>query len=213
MGRRKQETLVLFPEIIDTTAKLTDKQFGILIRAAFAYRFQGIYYDGGDPLVDMAFAFLANQIDRHAEVCKTNADNAAKCSEMQRNTSQVQRNAAKCSEMQRNDPPIQSNPIQSNPIHDNRAVTPPSRPRFVKPTVEEVADYCRENGYAVDAQHFIDHYSANGWKVGRNAMKDWKAAVRTWVKRDTKEMPGKTGAAKPSAIAMAAIQRMLEEEG
>ena len=51
---------------------------------------------------------------------------------------------------------------------------------FVHPTLEEVAEYCRSRGNKVNAQHWFDHYSANGWKVGRNAMKDWRAAVRNW---------------------------------
>lgn len=52
--------------------------------------------------------------------------------------------------------------------------------KFRTPTLEEVKAYCTERNNAVDPQHFIDYYTANGWKVGKNAMKDWKAAVRTW---------------------------------
>lgn len=50
----------------------------------------------------------------------------------------------------------------------------------VRPTLEEVKAYCRERKNAVDPQKWFDHYTSNGWRVGRNAMKDWKAAVRTW---------------------------------
>ena len=52
--------------------------------------------------------------------------------------------------------------------------------RFTKPTLEEVQAYCQERNNNVDAQKWFDHYSSNGWKVGRNAMKDWKASVRNW---------------------------------
>lgn len=55
-------------------------------------------------------------------------------------------------------------------------------PRFIKPTVEEVRAYCRERNNNVDAERFVDYYEANGWKVGKNPMKDWKATVRTWEK-------------------------------
>jgi hypothetical protein len=48
------------------------------------------------------------------------------------------------------------------------------------PTLKDVALYCRERGNSVDPQRWYDHYLSNGWKVGRNKMKDWKAAVRTW---------------------------------
>ncbi len=55
-------------------------------------------------------------------------------------------------------------------------------PRFVKPTVEEVRAYCQERKNNVDPERFVDYYDANGWKVGKNPMKDWKATVRTWEK-------------------------------
>lgn len=59
--------------------------------------------------------------------------------------------------------------------------------RFVPPTYKEVFDYCFERNNNVDAQAFVDFYTSNGWKVGNNPMKDWKAAVRTWEKRDKKK--------------------------
>ena len=54
------------------------------------------------------------------------------------------------------------------------------RKRFVPPTLEEVQAYCYERNNGVDAERFIDYYTSNGWLVGKNKMKDWKAAVRTW---------------------------------
>ena len=56
--------------------------------------------------------------------------------------------------------------------------------RFCRPDVQQVAAYCRERGNQVDAQRFVDYYTANGWRVGKNPMKDWKAAVRTWEKQE-----------------------------
>ena len=56
--------------------------------------------------------------------------------------------------------------------------------RFAKPTPEDVQAYCLERGKGVDAQKWYDYYSANGWKVGKNPMKDWKAAVRTWERNE-----------------------------
>ena len=53
---------------------------------------------------------------------------------------------------------------------------------FVKPTVEEVRAYCEERHNNVDAETFVDFYESKGWLVGKNKMKDWKAAVRTWEK-------------------------------
>lgn len=55
------------------------------------------------------------------------------------------------------------------------------------PTLDEVKAYCQERGNRVDPERFIDYYTANGWKVGKNPMKDWKAAVRTWERQDTQK--------------------------
>lgn len=54
---------------------------------------------------------------------------------------------------------------------------------FVKPSVEEVREYCAERGNGLDPQAFCDFYEAKGWKVGTAPMKDWRACVRTWEQR------------------------------
>lgn len=51
-----------------------------------------------------------------------------------------------------------------------------------RPTLDDVSAYCKERKNEVDAQRWFDYYSSNGWKVGKNTMKDWKASVRTWEK-------------------------------
>ena len=61
---------------------------------------------------------------------------------------------------------------------------PTTTKRFKKPTIEEVKQYCKERNNNIHAEHFIDYYDANGWKVGKNSMKDWKATIRTWERRD-----------------------------
>jgi predicted phage replisome organizer len=59
------------------------------------------------------------------------------------------------------------------------------RKTFKKPTLEEVINYCKERNNKIDPEHFIDYYDSNGWKVGKNSMKDWKATIRNWEKRNT----------------------------
>lgn len=69
------------------------------------------------------------------------------------------------------------------PVSDEAGEQPtkPKRSkRFTPPEVEEVAAYCEERKNGIDAQHFVDYYEARGWMIGKNRMKDWKAAVRTW---------------------------------
>jgi hypothetical protein len=57
---------------------------------------------------------------------------------------------------------------------------PAKRASFQKPSLDEVKAYCQERKNKVDPAKFLAYYDSNGWKVGRNAMKDWRAAVRTW---------------------------------
>ena len=52
--------------------------------------------------------------------------------------------------------------------------------RFSPPSLLQVSDYCQERKNSVNPQKWMDHYQSNGWKVGKNSMKDWKAAVRKW---------------------------------
>ena len=54
--------------------------------------------------------------------------------------------------------------------------------RFVPPTPEEVTGYAKGINFDLDGQHFIDFYESKGWMIGKNKMKDWKSAVRTWKK-------------------------------
>ena len=67
-------------------------------------------------------------------------------------------------------------------IDSSAKSTTTKRKRFEKPTLSEVKAYCIERGNKVDAQHFFDYYESNGWRVGKNSMKNWQAAVRTWEK-------------------------------
>jgi len=55
---------------------------------------------------------------------------------------------------------------------------------FIVPAKEDIKVYIAETGLAVDAERFFDYYTANGWMVGRNKMKDWQAAVRNWASRE-----------------------------
>ena len=78
------------------------------------------------------------------------------------------------------------------PIPDNKPDNDTDRvalKRFTPPTVDEVAAYCGERNNRIDPQTFVDFYASKGWVVGKSKMKDWKAAIRTWEKRDGNSQP------------------------
>ncbi len=74
---------------------------------------------------------------------------------------------------------IDKNSIDKNSIEYNKR-------KFTKPTIEEIQEYCKERNNGINAEAFYDFYESKDWYVGKNKMKDWKACVRTWEKRNTK---------------------------
>ena len=106
----------------------------------------------------------------------------------------MQEDASKCP---RN--PIQSvSESESNTNGGAQDKPAPRAHRFGPPTLEEVAAYCLERQNKVDAQRWLDYYEANGWKVGKNPMKDWRAAVRNWERNGFgTSKPDATGSVRP----------------
>ena len=76
--------------------------------------------------------------------------------------------------------PISKNLNTIDKSNSNKDKETDNNKRFKAPTVDEVRAYCKERGNDVDAEHFVSYYESNGWMVGKNRMKDWMAAVRTW---------------------------------
>ena len=74
-------------------------------------------------------------------------------------------------------------------IHSSAKSTTTKRKRFEKPTLSQITQYCLERNNNVNAEQFYDYYESNGWKVGKNSMKDWKACVRTWERNEYKKAP------------------------
>jgi hypothetical protein len=91
--------------------------------------------------------------------------------------------------------PVAREPAQHPP--ENKQADLKKTKRFVKPSVDEVREYCLSRGNGIDAQTFVDFYESKGWLVGKSPMKDWKAAVRTWEKRDGRNAGGYGARASP----------------
>ena len=75
----------------------------------------------------------------------------------------------------------------NNTINNNNTTYSNSKVRFKKPTLDEVKNYCILRKNNIDAEAFIDFYESKNWQIGKNKMKDWKACVRTWERRETKK--------------------------
>ena len=89
--------------------------------------------------------------------------------------------------------------------------------RFVPPTVDEVRKYCLERNNNVDPDAFVDFYESKGWMVGKNKMKSWKAAVRTWERTGDNKKPDKKknafGEFPQRQYGEDALREMLKQKG
>lgn len=87
----------------------------------------------------------------------------------------------------KNDKEVLTKMLKNNNTINNTNTTYSNKVRFKKPTLDQVNDYCIERKNNVDAEAFLDFYESKDWKIGKNKMKDWKAAIRTWERRETKK--------------------------
>ena len=157
--------------------QLGDGEAGRLLKALIAYAKRG-----EEPALTgaerSAWAFLKVQVDANndsydAKVSKCREAGKASAAKRQQMSTDV-------NERQR----VSTNKNNNkNKNKNNNDIG--SSGRFAPPTLEEVRAYCQERMNTVDPERFVDYYTSNGWKVGKNPMKDWKAAVRSWERSDS----------------------------
>lgn len=196
----------LFHEYLDEMADLTDAEFGRLARALLVYSRTGEFpaLNGNERLFKRRVIMQEDRAqESYVQVVEKNRANGQlggrprKPRETHQNPdepNETQNNQQKPNETQKTQIEIESeikteiNTPLPNGNKGSKAATPPTREaRFSPPSLDEVRAYIAERGSAVDAQQFIDFYACKGWMVGKNRMKDWKAAVRTWEKRRKEE--------------------------
>ncbi len=71
-------------------------------------------------------------------------------------------------------------------IKKEKEINKEKEKKFIKPTIEEIQNYCNDRNNNINANNFYDFYESKGWMVGKNKMKDWKACIRTWEQRNNK---------------------------
>lgn len=175
-----REYVCLYHSYLKSVEPLNDAERGRLFTACLTYSMTGAEPDlrGNERFV---WPTIREQIDRdtkkYSDFCKKQQENIRKRwdTTVYDGTSGIPDDTKHTKEKEKKKENILSSPN----VEDSIARTP-ARKRFTPPTLAEVTAYCRERQNAVDPQRFIDYYTANGWKVGKNSMKDWKAAVRTW---------------------------------
>lgn len=178
-----RDYVCLYHSYLDAMEALGDAERGRLVTAMINHsqRREIGELSGNERYI---WPMIRSQIDRDIEAytqkCEKNRESGGK------------RTVANASERQRT---VANADKEKGKGEEKEEYSPPKSPsergkRFDPPTVEEVQAYCSERNNSVDAQTFVDFYASKGWLVGKNPMKDWKAAVRTWERnRDGYSQP------------------------
>lgn len=197
-GKKK---VIVYTDWIDTFNDLTDEEAGRLIKHFFQYI--NDLNPTSDRLTELLFNPIKNTLKRDLkkweDIQDRNRNNGAKGGRPKQEPIETKNNPVGFSETQNNPEKGDSVSVSVNDsviVIDSNDIQSGKSKRFVPPSKNEVEEFCFENLIQIDVGHFIDHYTANGWMVGKTKMKDWKAAVRNWVrtnKQFKKDNNGKSG--------------------
>ena len=203
-SEKKAKALMVYSNWCTLFDGLPDDQAIKMFRAMLDYFFRDKDTDFQDEMSNAVFTMIKNKIqedkDHYIETCKKRAEAGKKGAETkQANANDNKQDIANASNCQQNLPNLANTNTNTNTNTNNILInnnnkdkerecereeekkTKESKPkRFVPPTLDEVKAYCQERNNNVIPEKFIDYYESNGWKVGRNPMKDWKACVRSW---------------------------------
>ena len=183
-----KEYVPIFLDWLEVTQDLLPEEKGNLIDAVIAYA-AGLEYEhylsGGCKI---AFRFLKGQVDRNNAI----SDQRSKAGSNKKEQTETKENKQEQMETKENKQEQTESNLPKEKEKDkekenNKENNKEKSGRFTPPTIEQVKEYCQERGNAVDPDRWFNYYSSNGWKVGKNPMKDWKAAVRTWENNEKQD--------------------------
>nr|DAP40507.1 MAG TPA: hypothetical protein [Caudoviricetes sp.] len=172
----------LFVDYLDAIEPLGDAERGRLFTSLLEYARTGEAPQlGGNER--FLFPMMRAQIDRDNAAMTGLSEARSKAGKIGAEAKQANAGFAKQNKQMPNLPSKSSYDKDKDKDKDKDESIMRTR-RFTPPTLDDVLAYVRERGSDVDPQRFLDFYASKGWMVGKNPMKDWKAAVRTWEKRE-----------------------------
>lgn len=191
-----KDGMIIYSSYLEKFKKLSNAQFGELLRYILQYQMDGEVPEIQDLAVSVSFDIMKADLDRNNEkyqkVVERNRENGKKGGRP-KNPNGLSDNP---------DEPKKPSGFIENPTEPkkpdigyrnkdigirNKDILKEENKRFTPPTLEEVREYCNERHNSVDPERFIDFYASKGWMVGKNKMKDWKACIRTWEQRSKTE--------------------------
>ncbi len=221
-----KKSMIIYTDWLERLEGLTDEQVGKFFRAVLAYGKDGEELPIDDPIVVTAFKFVKPTIQDNKEKYEQKIAQLHEAHEKwlaKRNTQDdstrfdTNRDESTRFDTFRDDCVTVTDTVtdtvtvtDTDTVNNNNVIksikkeSTKKESRFQRPTLPQIQDYVFEKALNVDPERFFDYYESNGWRVGRNPMKDWKAALRNWSSKDSKKNTNTT---------FAAIDELLREEG
>lgn len=194
----------LYVSYLEALSPFTDEEKGRLMTAMIKYAVTGEEpeFNGNERYI---WPSIKAQIDRdiqyYQEKCATNRINGRKGGRPSKNrevipeTERFSEKPKKPKEKDKENENGKEKDMDKEKESESIIADKPPHTWFTPPTLDEVEAYCTEKCYNIDPQRFVDYYTSNGWKIGRNHMEDWRAAVRSW---NGKEKPDGKNEHKPA---------------
>ena len=183
-----KDSFIMYKSWAEMMAEMPPEELAVLSRAIACYQL-GRDFSIDNPMVSAVFDMIRGQFDRddekYEETCRKRTD-AIRQRWDTKEEKQIQENTNEYKSIQNGSESVSDSDNDNEYIKEktSKEVKEKAPKRFSAPSLEEVREYCLERGNNVDPERFCDFYDSVGWKVGNKPMKDWKAAVRTWERRE-----------------------------
>lgn len=180
-NQTERKSFIIHKDSLSVLKKLNIEQKANLFDAIANYQIESKFPE--DSFISIIFEPFLNQFLRDEKtwqnVVERNKNNIAK----RWNKSNTKNTSGKSgipNDTKNTDSDSKSDSDSKNDIKEISSLRSDIKKNFQKPFLKDVIEYCQERKNFVNAEKWFAYYEANGWKVGKNPMKDWKAAVRTW---------------------------------
>ena len=163
---------------------ISDQDFRLAIQLMYQLYFEGITIESTElpPSLYAPFRLIGENLKSNRNRSKINSENGKK------GGAKTKENAEKARMLDAEYSVGNTNPVSAmETMFENVHPKKTKKKSFEIPSVEDLKKYAEETGLVVDVNRFFDFYQSNGWKVGRNPMKDWKATLRNWARRNVKD--------------------------
>jgi len=174
-----RDSFVFYRSFYEAMEGLSDAEKGKCFDALANYAINGVYPEGMEPVVRLFFTLAKPQIDKNNQRFENGKNGGRKTNQTETET--------KPNKNQTETKPEANVNVNVNVEKEKdtlKCVQKEKVKNFVKPTHDEISQYCLESGNNIDVGRFYDFYECKGWKVGKNPMKDWRAAVRNWYRSE-----------------------------